>query len=96
VRVAAQPFGCLVLLDEGPYRLERGGVRDEFMLPPLGLKRSKVDGRMRCRTGQGDGDECAKISQRQPFLFLSFRGHSVPPLDHSHVRLAHQKRAEVE
>jgi len=47
-RLAAQPFGCLVLLDEGPYRLERGGVADEFMLP-LGLKRSKVDGRIRCR-----------------------------------------------
>jgi hypothetical protein len=44
VRVAAQPFGCLALLDEGPYQLERGGVRVEFMLP-LSLKRSKVDGR---------------------------------------------------
>jgi hypothetical protein len=54
VRVAAQPSGCLILLDEGPYQLERGGVGDVFMLP-LGLKRSKVDGRMRCRTGQDEG-----------------------------------------
>jgi hypothetical protein len=33
VRVVAQLFGCFVLLDEGPYRLEGGGVRCEFMLP---------------------------------------------------------------
>lgn len=52
VIVAAQPFGGLVLLDEGPFRLERGGVGDVFMLPPS-LKRSKVDGRMRCMTGLG-------------------------------------------
>ena len=38
VRVAAQHFGCLALHDKGPYRLERRGVGDEFMLPPLGLK----------------------------------------------------------
>jgi hypothetical protein len=31
--IAAQPFRCSVLVDEGPYRLERGGVRDEFILP---------------------------------------------------------------
>jgi hypothetical protein len=46
VRVVAQLFGCLVLLDEGPYRLEGGGVRCEFMLP-LGLKQSKVVRRIR-------------------------------------------------
>jgi hypothetical protein len=46
VKVAAQPFGCLVSLDEGPYRLEGGGIRCEFMLP-LGLKRLKVVGRIR-------------------------------------------------
>jgi len=33
VKFAVEPFGCLVLLDEEPYRLERGGVADEFMLP---------------------------------------------------------------
>ncbi len=53
VRVIAQPFGCLVLLDKGPYRLERGGVRDEFILP-LSLKWSKVDRRIRYRTEQGE------------------------------------------
>ena len=41
VKVAAQPFGCLVLLDEGLYRLERGLERDEFILH-LVLKRLKV------------------------------------------------------
>ena len=34
----------LVLLDEEPYRLERGGIADEFMLP-LGLERLKKDGK---------------------------------------------------
>jgi len=63
VMVAAEPFGCSFLLDKGPYRLERGGVADEFMLPP-GLMRSKVHGRMRCRTG--GVMECATMSLSRP------------------------------
>jgi hypothetical protein len=50
--VAAQPFGCLVLLDEGPYRLEGGEVRSEFILP-LSLKWSQVEEGL--GTGQGEG-----------------------------------------
>jgi hypothetical protein len=40
----------------------------------LGLKWSKVDRRMRCRTSRmrDNGDKCTKILQRQPFLFLLF------------------------
>ena len=37
LKVAAQPFGCFVLLDAGPYRLEGGGVTSGFILP-LGLE----------------------------------------------------------
>lgn len=44
VSVAAQPLGCLVLLDEGPYRFEGEGARVGFMLP-LGLKRAVRGGR---------------------------------------------------
>ena len=33
VRVVAQPFECLVLLDEEPYRLEGGGGTSGFILP---------------------------------------------------------------
>jgi len=84
VRSAAETFGCLVLLDEEPYRLEKGGVADEFMLP-LDLRRPMGDGGIRCRTGRGVME--INISQRQLFLFLSFRGHNVPPPDHSHMRL---------
>jgi hypothetical protein len=55
---------------------------------PLGLKRSKVDGRMACRAGQdvGDGKACAKTSQRQPFLF-SFRGHRELDFDYSILKI---------
>ncbi len=30
--IAAQLFGCFVLLDAGPYRLEGGGVRSGLIL----------------------------------------------------------------
>jgi hypothetical protein len=46
LRVVAQPFGCFVLLDAGPYQLEEGGIRSGFILP-LGLKQSKVVRRIR-------------------------------------------------
>jgi hypothetical protein len=36
LRVAAQLFGCFVLLDAGPYRLE-GGERTSGFILPLGL-----------------------------------------------------------
>ncbi len=52
--VAAQLFGCFVLLDAGPYRLEGGGVTSGFILP-LGL----IDG-----GGQnGVGDEGASLGK---------------------------------
>jgi len=47
LRVAAQTFGCFVLLDAGPYRLEGGGVTGGFILP-LGLM-DEVEGRVRER-----------------------------------------------
>ncbi len=31
--IAAQLFGCFVLLDAGPYRLEGGGITSGFILP---------------------------------------------------------------
>jgi hypothetical protein len=48
LRVAAQLFGCFVLLYAGPYRLEGGGVRSGFILP-LGL----MDGGKRVQAGRG-------------------------------------------
>jgi len=53
LRVAAQLFGCFVLLDAGPYRLEAGGVTSGLILP-LGLM---MDGgeSQRVQAGRGDG-----------------------------------------
>jgi hypothetical protein len=34
LRVAAQLFGCFVLLNAKPYRLDKGGVTSRFILPP--------------------------------------------------------------
>ena len=45
LRVAAQLFGCFVLLDAGPYRLEGGGVTSSGYILPLGLM---------------DGNKCAR------------------------------------
>ncbi len=76
VSVAAQPLGCLTVLDEWPRRLKRGGARNGFMLP-LGLKQSEVGGRMRFRAGGGLMEICGpKISR---FLFLSFRVNAGVP-----------------
>ena len=57
---------------------------------PLGLKRSKVDGRMgRCRTGEDRmrvmGITALKYPSGNHYYLCHFRGHSVPPPDHSHV-----------
>ena len=42
----------MILLDKGLYRLERREVVDKFILL-LSLKQSKVDRRIRYRTGRG-------------------------------------------
>ena len=46
--IAAQLFGCFVLLDAGPYRLEGGGITSGLILP-LGL----MDGGKRVQAGRG-------------------------------------------
>jgi hypothetical protein len=44
VKVAAQHFGGLVLIEEGPYRLEGRGLRSEFILPLVLNSRRGLEG----------------------------------------------------
>jgi hypothetical protein len=47
------------------------------------------------RTEPEKHSNCAKKSQRQPLLFLSVRGHNVPPPDHSHASPSEKGRSRV-
>ena len=50
--IAAQLFGCFVLLDAGPYRLEGGGITSGFILPlRLMDKRGRKSQRERAKRG---------------------------------------------
>jgi hypothetical protein len=57
LRVTAQLFGCFVLLDAKPYRLEEGAVTSGFVLPP-GLMNKGGRKSQRCSARRGVvGDE---------------------------------------
>jgi len=67
LRFAAQLFGCFVLLDAGPYRLERGGQE-------VGLYCRWVDGRRQIEESEG-------AARTGPIIrgILSFRERSLAP-----------------
>jgi hypothetical protein len=65
VRVVAQPFECLVLLNEELYRLEGGGVICEFMLPLTVEGGPKEE--MQDWTGQRRCWECRLVHEEEKF-----------------------------